>query len=152
MDSTFANALRLFCKSDCLSSYDCKGQLISKCPFSGVLLGRQLIKCQLSCQMFDRKLLFLVCCFFSVIWNVSKLNVLKTKLKIKLPKWIFWESIFEIWEHQCLLFLCFHYWDLMTNNWLFINCRRKRTLFLISSFWPKNQKKSSGISSLLTSL
>ena len=38
----------------------------------------------------------------------------------KLPKWIFWETIFEIWEDQCLFFLCFHYWDLMSNNWRFI--------------------------------
>ena len=35
--------------------------------FSGVLLRRQLMKRQLSRQMFVRKLLFLVCCFFSVI-------------------------------------------------------------------------------------
>ena len=49
---------------------------------SGVLLRRQLMKCQLSRQMFVRKLLFLVCCFFSLIWNVSKLNLLKTKCKL----------------------------------------------------------------------
>ena len=86
------------------------------------------MKRQLSRQMFVRKLLFLVCCFFSVIWNVSKLNVLKTKLKIKLPKWIFWETIFEIWEHQCLFFYVFITEIYLTNNWRFINCRRKRTL------------------------
>ena len=45
-----------------------------------------------------------------------------------IAKMNFWETIFEIWEHQCLFFSCFHYWDLMTNNWRFINCHRNRTL------------------------
>ena len=61
-----------------------------------------------------------------------------------MPKWVFWETIFELWEHQCLFFLCFHYWDLMTNNWHFINCRRKKTRLkthllpsyhIVGNFW-----------------
>ena len=50
--------------------------------FSGVFFRRQLMKSQLSCQMFIKKLLFLVCYFFSVICNISKLNDLKTKCKL----------------------------------------------------------------------
>ena len=37
------------------------------CYSSGVLIRRQILKRQLLHQMFVRKLLFLVCCFFSVI-------------------------------------------------------------------------------------
>ena len=64
-----------------------------------------------------------------------------------MPKWVFWETIFELWEHQCLFFLCFHYWDLMTNNWHFINCHRKRTRLnnsnwmKILGFWNLQNKK-----------
>ena len=46
---------------------------------SGVFLWRQILKCQLLHQMFVRKLLFLVGCFFSVIWNISQINVFETK-------------------------------------------------------------------------
>ena len=49
---------------------------------SRVLLWHQILKRQLLRQMFVWKLLFLVCYFFSVIWNISKLNDLKTKCKL----------------------------------------------------------------------
>ena len=103
-----------------------------------VFLPCQLMKRQLIGQKLVRKLLFLVCCFFSVIWNISKINCFEDKMKIKLPKWVFWETIFELWEHQCLSFLCFHYWDLMTINWRFINCLRTRTLLIRRRFSQNN--------------
>ena len=68
---------------------------------SGVLLWCQILKRQLSRQMFVRKLLFLAYCFCSLIW----IKCFEDKMWIKLPKWIFWETIFEIWKHQCLSFM-----------------------------------------------
>ena len=63
---------------------------------------------------------FLAHCFFSVIWNISQINVFKTKFKSKCQNdflWnYFWNLVFEIWKHQCLYFmfslLIFIWWTL----------------------------------------
>ena len=60
---------------------------------------------------------------------------MKTKCKSNCQNEFFWETIFELWEHQCLSFYCFHYWDLMTNNWHFINWHGKRTRLLFQELW-----------------
>ena len=44
-------------------------------------------------------------CFFSNIWNLSQINVFKTKCKLNFPQLFFWETIFEIRKHQCLYFM-----------------------------------------------
>ena len=82
---------------------------------SGVLLRRQLMKRQLSRQMFVRKLLFLVCCFFSVIWNISQINVFKTKCKLKCQNNFFGKLFLKSWNAS-VYFLCFHYWDLSDEH------------------------------------
>ena len=46
---------------------------------------------------------FLVCCFFLVIWNVSQINVFKTKCKSKSQN-DFLGNYFWNLKHQCLLF------------------------------------------------
>ena len=34
-----------------------------------------------------------------------------------MPKWFFWETIFEIWRHQCLFFMFFITEIYLTNIW-----------------------------------
>ena len=71
----------------------------------------------------------LVCCFFSEIWNISQINVLKTKCKSKCQNIFFWETMFEIWKHQYLFFmfslLRFIWWTF--DNFKFSIWRRIRT-------------------------
>ena len=63
---------------------------------------------------------------------------------IKLPNWIsckvlgnyFWNLGTPVFIF--FMFSCFHYWDLITNNWRFINCRHKRTL--LSYYYKKCAK------------
>ena len=50
--------------------------------YSGVLLWHQILKRQLSPQLFIKKYWFLVG-FFSLIWNISQIDVFKTKCKLK---------------------------------------------------------------------
>ena len=49
---------------------------------SGVLLWRQLMKRQLITSNVRQKIVIFSLLFFSVIWNIYKLNVLKTKCKL----------------------------------------------------------------------
>ena len=82
---------------------------------SKVLLRHQILKRQLSRQMFFWKLLI-----FSSLYLLSNLKYISNKcfqdkMSIKMPKWCFWETIFGIWKHQCYV-LCFHYWDLSDEH------------------------------------
>ena len=111
----------------------CSWSLKKVCRFkniSRVLLRRQLMKRQLSRQMFVRKLLFLVCCFFSVIWNVFKLNVLKPKSKLNCQNEFFGKLFLKSGNTSALQCLCFHYWDFLKkiwrNNWQSISDVVKR--------------------------
>ena len=82
---------------------------------SGVLLWRQILKRQLLHQMFVRKLLFLVCCFFSVIWNISIINVFKTKCKLRCQNEYF-GKLFLKSGNTSVYFLSFLYWDLSDEH------------------------------------
>ena len=88
------------------------------------------MKRQLSRQMFVRKLLFLVCCFFSVIWIIF----FEDKMNIKMPKWIFCKVLGNyFWNLGTPVFIFLNVFIIeiyLTNNWRFINCRRKRTLLM----------------------
>ena len=68
-----------------------------------VLLWRQLLR-----QMLVRKLLFLVCSFFSVTWNISQIFFFKTKCKLECQHEFLWETIIEIWKHKSQIF---SYWN-----------------------------------------
>ena len=76
--------------------------VLTTCIISGVLLRCQILTRQLLRQMFVRKLMI-----FSLLFLLSNLKYkfFEDKMSIKLPKWIFLETIFEIWEHQCLFFM-----------------------------------------------
>ena len=76
-----------------------------KREYSGVLLRRQILNVNYHVKCSSENCWFSVCCFFSVIWNISQINIFKTKCKLKCQN-IFWEeTIFEIWKHQCLFFM-----------------------------------------------
>ena len=54
---------------------------------------------------------FLVHCFFSVIWNISQINVFKTKCKLKCQNDIF-GKLFLKSGNTSVYISFFHYWDL----------------------------------------
>ena len=58
---------------------------------------------------------FLVRCFFSVIWNISQINVFKTKCKLKCQN-DFFGKLFLKSGNTSVYFLCFHYWDLSDEH------------------------------------
>ena len=51
--------------------------------YSGVLLRRQILNVNYHVKCSSENCWFLVCCFFSVIWNISQINIFKTKCKLK---------------------------------------------------------------------
>ena len=83
---------------------------------SGVLLQPQILKRQLLSQMYVRKLLLLVCWFFSVIWNISQISVFKTKCELKCQNEFFGKQFLK-YVNTSVYFLCFHYWDF---SWSFV--------------------------------
>ena len=58
---------------------------------------------------------FLVCCFFSVIWNISEINVFKTKCKSKCQN-DFSGKLFLKSGNTSVYISCFHYWDLSDKH------------------------------------
>ena len=75
--------------------------------FSEVLLRRHILKGQLLHQIFVRNLLFLVCCFFSVIWNISQKNVFETTCKSKSQKEFFGKLFLKSGNTSVYLFTFF---------------------------------------------
>ena len=101
--------------------------LMKICHFSGVLLRHQILKL----QTFVRKLLILVCCFFSVIWNITQINFFKTKCKLKCQN-DFLGNYFWNLETPVFIFYVFitkiYLTNIWRNNWRFSIWGRKRTL------------------------
>ena len=58
---------------------------------------------------------FLVRCFFSVIWNISQINVSKTKCKSKCQN-DFFGKLFLKSGNTSVHILCFHYWHLSDEH------------------------------------
>ena len=58
---------------------------------------------------------FLVCSFFSLIWNISQINVFKTKCKLKCQN-DFFGKLFLKSGSTSVYILCFHYWDLSDEH------------------------------------
>ena len=76
---------------------------------SGILLRRQIVKCS------SENCWFLVRCFFSVIWNISQINIFKTKCKLKCQN-DFFGKLFLKSGNTSVYILCFHYWDLSDEH------------------------------------
>ena len=121
----FVGQRKFFFGDDCLdvlthqtldqSTFDLVHSKMETWFISGVLLQRQILnvnyhfKCSLEISW------FLVYCFFSVIWNISQINVFKTKCKLKCQNNIF-GKLFLKSGNTSVYFLCFHYWDLFDEH------------------------------------